>query len=227
MTAPYDFLDVDTADLADFGVTVLTLNRPDKKNALSHHLRTELAHALESSANDPRCRAVILTGRGTVFSAGFDLSEFRTVDEKTLWASSDRMNAAVATHPVPVIVALNGPAYAGGADLAVLADIRLGDRYTTFSHPERTAFPVVYGPLAECVGSTRARELVLTGRVVEATEALSIGLLTEVVHDRPVLERARELARDIARAPRDVLEQMRRKFDAARRYDPRVHTLTL
>lgn len=89
MTETFDFLDVDTDDLADFGVTVLTLNHPGKKNALSHHLRTELAHALESSADDPHCRAVILTGRGTVFSAGFDLSEFRTVDGKARWASSD------------------------------------------------------------------------------------------------------------------------------------------
>lgn len=220
-------LDIDTGDLAAHGVAVLTLDRPEKKNALSHRLRGELADALDALAADPRCRAVVLTGRGPVFSAGFDLTEFGVVDEARLWESSDRMNAAVADHPVPVIAALNGPAYAGGADLAVLADLRLGDARTTFSHPERTRFPVVYRPLADCVGPARARELVLTGRVVEAEEALRLGLLTELVTDRPVLDRARALARDIATAPRAVLERMRRKFVAARGYDARTPTLDL
>lgn len=218
-------VEVDTTAVDEHGVAVVTLNRPQKKNALSHAMRLELAHAFEALAGD--ARVVILTGRGDVFCAGFDLTEFDRIDEDSLWASSDRMNVAVAAHPVPVIAALDGPAVAGGADLAVLADIRLGTDRTTFSHPERRRFPVVYGPLAECVGSTRARELVLTGRTVDAEEALALGLLTEVVRDRPVLDRARELAYDIARTPWHVLHRMRRKFQETQRYSPACHTLSL
>ncbi|MCD2114224.1 enoyl-CoA hydratase/isomerase family protein [Rhodococcus rhodochrous] len=217
-------IDVDTTELDDHGVAVVTLNRPGKKNALSHAMRLDLAHAFEALTD---ARVVILTGRGDVFSAGFDLTEFDRIDETGLWESSDRMNAAIATHPVPVIAALDGPAVAGGADLAVLTDIRLGTARTSFSHPEHRRFPVVYGPLAECVGSTRARELVLTGRTVEADEALAIGLLTEIVRDRPVLDRARELAYDIARTPWHLLHRMRDKFQQTQRYDPVCHTLSL
>lgn len=217
-------IDVDTTELDEYGVAVVTLNRPDKKNALSHAMRLDLAHTFEALTD---ARVVILTGRGDVFSAGFDLTEFDRIDEAGLWESSDRMNAAIATHPVPVIAALDGPAMAGGTDLAVLTDIRLGTACTSFSHPEHRRFPVVYGPLAECVGPTRARELVLTGRTVEADEALTIGLLTEIVRDRPVLDRARELAYDIARTPWHLLHRMRDKFQQTQRYDPACHTLSL
>lgn len=217
-------IDVDTTELDDHGVAVVTLNRPDKKNALSHAMRLDLAHAFEALTD---ARVVILTGRGDIFSAGFDLTEFDRIDETGLWESADRMNAAIAMHPVPVIAALDGSAVAGGADLAVLTDIRLGAARTSFSHPEHRRFPVVYGPLAECVGSTRARELVLTGRTVEADEALAIGLLTELVRDRPVLDRARELAYDIARTPWHLLHRMRGKFQQTQRYDPVCHTLSL
>nr|AIU93627.1 hypothetical protein LRS1606.193 [Rhodococcus sp. NS1] len=217
-------IDVDTTELDDHGVAVVTLNRPGKKNALSHTMRLDLAHAFEALTD---ARVVILTGRGDIFSAGFDLTEFDRIDEPGLWESSDRMNAAIAMHPVPVIAALDGPAVAGGADLAMLTDIRLGTARTSFSHPEHRRFPVVYGPLAECVGPTRARELVLTGRTVKADEALAIGLLTEIVRDRPVLDRARELAYDIARTPWHLLHRMRDKFQMTQRYDPACHTLSL
>jgi len=222
---PSSLVEVDTTALDTHGVAVVTLNRPEKKNALSHAMRLELAHAFEAVADE--ARVVILTGRGDVFCAGFDLTEFGVLDEDGLWESSDRMNAAVAAHPVPVIAALDGPAVAGGADLAVLADLRLGTVRASFSHPERRRFPVVYGPLAECVGSTRARELVLTGRTVDAEEALALGLLTEIVRDRPVLDRAFELACDIAGTPRHLLHRMRRKFQEVQRFDPARPTLAL
>ncbi|MBS9372315.1 enoyl-CoA hydratase/isomerase family protein [Rhodococcus sp. B50] len=218
-------IEVDTTAVEDHGVAVVTLNRPHKKNALSHAMRLDLAHAFEALAHD--ARVVVLTGHGDVFCAGFDLAEFDRVDGEGLWESSNRMNAVIAAHPVPVIAALDGPVVAGGADLAVLTDIRLGTPRTSFSHPEHRRFPVVYGPLAECIGSTRARELVLTGRTVDADEALAVGLLTEIVRDRRVLDRACELAYDIARTPWHLLHRMRRKFQQFDRYDPACHTLSL
>jgi enoyl-CoA hydratase/carnithine racemase len=217
-------IEVDTTAVDDHGVAVVTLNRPHKKNALSHAMRLDLAHAFEALTD---ARVLILTGHGDVFCAGFDLTEFDRLDDESLWESSNRMNAAIAAHPVPVIAAVDGPAVAGGADLAVLADIRLGTPCTSFSHPEHRRFPVIYGPLAECIGSTRARELVLTGRTVDADEALALGLLTEIVRDRLVLDRARELAYDIARTPWHLLHRMRRKFQQFQRYDPGRHTLSL
>lgn len=137
-------IDVDTTELDEYGVAVVTLNRPDKKNALSHAMRLDLAHTFEALTD---ARVVILTGRGDVFSAGFDLTEFDRIDEAGLWESSDRMNAAIATHPVPVIAALDGPAMAGGTDLAVLTDIRLGTACTSFSTPNTADSPSSTAPL--------------------------------------------------------------------------------
>ncbi len=97
---------------------VLTLNRPDKRNALSVQLRDEISDALDGLAGDDAVKCVVFTGAGTVFSSGFDLSEFtRAADDdafgRELWASSDRYHDAVLRFPLPTIAAINGPALAG------------------------------------------------------------------------------------------------------------------
>src|SRR5579859_6510043 len=109
----------------DDGVAVLTLNRPEKKNALSIALREEAVGVLGGLAGDKRVKALIVTGSGGCFSAGFDLREFTVTDPdhtERLWRSSDRFHHAVHRFPVPVIAAVDGIAYAGGFDLAVLCD---------------------------------------------------------------------------------------------------------
>ena len=103
-------------------------------------------------------------GSGSVFCAGFDLTEFtRAADDdafgRELWASSDRYHDTVLRFPLPTIAAVNGPALAGGFDLAILCDLRIASTTARFAHPERTFGDVVYGPLHDLVGGAVAREL--------------------------------------------------------------------
>jgi enoyl-CoA hydratase/carnithine racemase len=124
------------------GVARLTLERADKRNALSIALRDAVSDALDALAADEDTRAVIITGAGTVFSAGFDLREFETAAgdaafAERLWASSDRYHRAVLHFPLVTIAAVNGPALAGGFDLAVCCDLRVASTTARFAHPAR------------------------------------------------------------------------------------------
>ncbi|MFO7590320.1 MAG: enoyl-CoA hydratase/isomerase family protein, partial [Acidimicrobiia bacterium] len=105
----------------DDGVATLTLRRPEKKNALSIALRDEMSDALDGLAADERVRTVVVTGVGDAFSAGFDLDEFARPDlADALWASSDRWHRTILEFPLPTVAAVNGLAYGGGFDLAVM-----------------------------------------------------------------------------------------------------------
>ena len=198
-------------------VVTLTLDRPEKKNALSIALRDEVTAALGALAADPQVKAVVITGAGDVFSAGFDLGEFKQAAadagfRRRLWESSDRFHAACLGFPLPLLAAVNGPAIAGGFDLAVMCDVRVAARTATFSHPEIAFGDVVYSPLHDLVGGAVARELCLTGRVVSAEEALRLRLVSSVV---PPGELAAETARVtamITRAPREVLLRTKAKI---------------
>lgn len=199
------------------GIAVLTLNRPAKKNALSVALREEAVAALGRLAGDEAVRTLVVTGSGGCFSAGFDLREF-TVDDpghqERLWLSADQFHHAVHRFPVPVIAAVDGIAYGGGFDLAVLCDLRIASDRAVFAHPEAAHGPVVYGPLHDLVGGAIARELVLTGRQVGAAEARRLNLVTEVTGAAELAGRALALARQASRAPRDVLVRTKAKFTA-------------
>jgi len=200
------------------GVVTLTLNRPTKKNALSIALRDEVSEALDGLAALETVKAVVLTGAGDVFSAGFDLSEFRLDgpgDQERLWRSSDRFHHACLEFPLPLVAAVNGPALAGGFDLAVICDMRIASETARFSHPEHAWGDVVYGPLHDLVGGAVARDLCLTGREVSADEALSLRLVSRVVPRGDLADAAADTATTIARAPREVL--MRTKAKALRR----------
>lgn len=195
------------------GVAELTLARPEKKNALSIALRDEMSDALDRLAVDEECRVVVVTGAGTVFSAGFDLTEFEKPElADELWASSDRWHHTILDFPLPTVAAVNGPAYGGGFDLAVMCDLRVAAAEAVFAHPEHLFSEVVYGPLHDLVGGAVARDLALTGRRIGAEEALALGLVTRVVPGSGVLAEARALAGEIALAPRDVLCRMKAKI---------------
>ena len=109
------------------------------------------------------------------------------------------------------MAALNGPAVAGGMDLAVLCDLRIATTTTTFSHPEYAFGDVVYGPLRDIVGGGLARELCMTGRVLDASQALAAGLVSAVVEPDDLLPRALELAERVAVAPRANLMRTKAK----------------
>jgi len=200
----------------DPAIAVLTLDRPERRNALSIALRDEISEALAALAVDDELKVVVITGAGPVFCSGFDLREFeRAVDDPAfadeLWASSDRYHHAVASFPLVTIAACNGPAVAGGFDLAVLCDLRIAATTTTFSHPEYTFGDVVYRPLADLVGGAMARDLCLTGRTLDADEALARGLVRAVVAPDEVLTTALDLAGAVALGPRQHLRRTKAK----------------
>jgi len=193
---------------------VLTLDRPERRNALSIALRDEVSVLLDTLAVDEAVKVVVITGAGEVFSAGFDLAEFASDDPGVragLWPSSDRFHDAVMRFPLPTIAAVNGPALGGGFDLAVLCDVRIAARSAAFAHPEHAFGDVVYAPLHDLVGGAVARDLCFTGRRIDADEALRLGLVREIVPDGELLPVALELARDIAAAPREVLVRTKAK----------------
>jgi enoyl-CoA hydratase/carnithine racemase len=197
-------------------VVVLTLDHPERRNALSVALRDEIADRLDELAGEDELKVLVLTGAGSVFCSGFDLKEFDRAFEdaafsEVLWASSDRYHHTVASFPLVTLAALNGPAVAGGTDLAVLCDLRIATTTTTFSHPEYAFGDVVYGPLRDIVGGGLARELCMTGRVLDASQALAAGLVSAVVEPDDLLPRALELAERIAVAPRANLMRTKAK----------------
>jgi len=206
----------DVAGEGDRAIAVLTLQRADRRNALSIALRDEMSDALDELAADEALRAVVVTGAGSVFSAGFDLDEFGRLGEPEfaagLWASSDRWHRTVLEFPLPVVAAVNGAAYGGGFDLAVMCDLRIASTSARFAHPEHAFSQVVYAPLHDLVGGAVARDLALTGRVVDAEEAKTLGLVTRVVPEDELLDDAVAVAREIARAPRAVLLRMKEKI---------------
>jgi len=199
---------------------VLTLNRPEKRNALSVALRDLISDALDSLAADAQMKCVVLTGAGAVFCSGFDLKEFtRAADDEAfgreLWASSDRYHDRVLRFPLPTIAAVNGPALAGGFDLAILCDIRIASTTARFAHPERTFGDVVYGPLHDLVGGAVARELAMGGRELDAREALAVHVVGEVVEPEALPAATDAAVARVCAAPRDVL--LRTKAKALRR----------
>jgi enoyl-CoA hydratase/carnithine racemase len=204
------------SDIKD-NIAKITLNRPRKKNALSIALRDEVSQALEELAKNSEVKVVILTGSGGIFSAGFDLKEFEqaVTDEdftKKLWDSSDRFHHTCLFFPLPLIAAVNGPAIAGGFDLATMCDIRLASQDAYFSHPEITFSQVLYSPLHEMVGGAIARELCLTGRKVDADEASSLRIVSKVVTADQLETEVNTMAATIARASRETLLQMKAKI---------------
>jgi enoyl-CoA hydratase len=211
------------------GVRTLTLNRAEKKNALSIQLRDEMSDALDALRQDDGAKVVVVTGAGDTFSAGFDLKEFDDLDDdahaRRLWASSDRWHRTLIEFPLPIVAAINGPALAGGFDLAVMCDVRVAATTARFAHPEQAFSDVVYGPLHDLVGGAVARDLCLTGRSVDADEALDLRLVTKVVAPQDLEHQSLATASEIGRAPREIL--VRTKAKAIRRAGVSGATLDL
>jgi enoyl-CoA hydratase/carnithine racemase len=214
----------------DAGVATVTLNRPEKRNALSIAVRDLVSDALDQLAADDDVQCAVLTGAGGVFCAGFDLTEFRVEDpefEKQLWASSDRFHRTVLFFPLPLVAAVNGPALAGGFDLAVMCDLRIASSTARFAHPEQAWSQIVYGPLEALVGGAAARDLCFTGRTIDATEALRLGLVSTIVDPGRLAGETANVTGMITRAPRSVLMSTKGKALARAGIDPRAATLDL
>ncbi|POX39131.1 enoyl-CoA hydratase/isomerase family protein [Streptomyces sp. Ru73] len=191
----------------DGDVAVLTLRREAKLNALSTHLESLLLEALRSpEVRDSR--AVVVTGGPRVFSAGADVVELRAMTAAAIAAyyrSSGAVYEALARLPQPTVAAVAGHCIGGGFELALAADFRIADGTAGFALPEVGIgiLPSSGGVtrLVRAVGPARTRDLVLRGRRITATEAHAWGLVTEVVPPGAHLDRARELAAELAGQP--------------------------
>jgi enoyl-CoA hydratase len=212
----YDVLVVDRRN----DHAILTLNRPEKRNALSVELRDAISDALDALVDDEAIKCVVFTGAGPIFCSGFDLKEFTRAAEdeafgRALWASSDRYHDRVLRFPLPTIASINGAALAGGFDLAILCDLRIASTTARFAHRERTFGDVVYGPLHDLVGGAVARDLTIGGRELDADGALAVHLVNEVVEPDELVDTTRAIVERVCAAPREIL--MRTKAKALRR----------
>jgi len=194
----------------------LTLDRPAKRNALSIELRDAVSAALEELADDEGINGVAITGAGDTFSAGFDLSEFEAAGtdparNEAIWVSSDRFHHALLSFPLPLVAAVNGRALAGGFDLAVCCDVRLAATTAQFAHPEFEWADVVYAPLEAIVGGGVARDLLLTGRRLDAAEALRVGLVSQVVEPDALPGLLDTVMQRVAAAPREAIRRTKAK----------------
>lgn len=199
------------------GVLTLTLNRPEKRNALTPALIEELTTAL-SEAAESACGVVILTGAGTAFCAGLDLdhlAELATHTAEENMRDSENMARLLRTlydFPKPVIAAVNGPAVAGGMGLATIPDFTLAVPEAKFGYTEvRIGFvpAIVASFLLRQVGEKRARDLLLTGRLIKAQEALEMGLVTRIVPAEELMPTARALAQSLLESSPQALRSVK------------------
>jgi enoyl-CoA hydratase/carnithine racemase len=196
-------------------VAVVTLQRPEKRNALSIALRVELADAFERLSLDDSVGCVMLTGTGTAFCAGMDVTQFGgDLDHRReLVETSTGAFRAVGRCPKPVVAAVNGPALAGGFALALICDIRIAADSATFGYPELPiGIPPSYAAARAVLAPAAARDLCLTGRVIGAAEALRLGVVSEVCADEELRERALALATRIAGMPRAAQVETKRRI---------------
>jgi 2-(1,2-epoxy-1,2-dihydrophenyl)acetyl-CoA isomerase len=218
---------------ASESVTTITLNRPDKLNALAGTMREELLDALRAAESGTSCRVVVITGAGRAFCAGGDvdfmarLQRDGNVDafRKLLDAGRDIVTQ-IASMPKPVIASINGVAAGAGCNLALACDIRLasdaaklGETFVRIGlHPDWGGTWL----LPRLVGSGRAMELLATGRMVAPDEALRIGMVDRVVPAAELAAETESLARAIAAGPPVAIAGIKRAMQASERNDLRA-----
>jgi 2-(1,2-epoxy-1,2-dihydrophenyl)acetyl-CoA isomerase len=197
------------------GILLITLNRPDVLNAISVKLQRQLGEQLDAAANDPNVRCIVLTGAGDrAFSAGFDIRDFGAMDEDAyalMQLEQEEWIWRLATHPRPIVAAVNGIAHGMGAILATCADLRVGAESATFR-----VTAAKYGGagltwnLPLLIGWSHTFDLLLTARSVNADEGARIGLLNRVVKDHDVLAESLVLAKSIAELPPEGIQGIKR-----------------
>ncbi|MGH7463784.1 MAG: enoyl-CoA hydratase/isomerase family protein [Longimicrobiales bacterium] len=197
----FDTLLLDTSD----NIATITINRPDKRNALNAVVRRELIEALDHLLDNEVARVIIITGAGgKAFVAGADISEFaeRTPLEQREAMQGRRVFDELAAYPKPTIAMINGFALGGGCELALACDIRVAARSARFGQPEIRLGLIPGGGgtqrLPRLVGAGRALRMILTGELVDAEEAYRMGLVDILVEDAELQARTHELARSMA-----------------------------
>ena len=194
------------------GVTTLTLNRPETLNALTVEGMAALADRLEAAGADPHTRAVVVTGAGSAFSAGGDVSFLQDLPgmpaariREVVYGTFQRVTRAIRAMDKPVVAAVNGAAVGAGCEIAVACDFRIASERARFGEVwiNLGCVPALGGMflLPRIVGLARATELILTGEIIDAREALRIGLVNKVVMPPDLDRAAHELAARLARGP--------------------------
>jgi methylglutaconyl-CoA hydratase len=184
---------------------ILTLNRPDQRNALTRGLIAVLADAFRRAGDDPAVRCVILTGAGSAFCAGMDLIELaESLDERaeaSVWDDAYRLSKLfdqIYSLPKPTIAAVNGAAVAGGAGLVTVCDLALAAPEARIGYPEvrrGLVAAMVMPHLLRHVGERSARYLLLTGELIDTAEACRVGLVNEIAPAGQLLDKAYDWAR--------------------------------
>jgi enoyl-CoA hydratase len=196
----YETLHVETQD----GVVVVTINRPQVRNALSAEVVRDLRAVLDAYAEDETVHALIFTGAGDkAFAAGADIRQLRDRTFKDgLAGGMQKLYDEIEDYVKPTIAAVNGYALGGGCELALACDIRIASTNAKFGLPELNLgiIPGAGGTqrLARLVGVGRALEMILTGRMIEAAEAERIGLVSRVVEPEQLVAAAKEVAAAVA-----------------------------
>ncbi|MDD2619558.1 MAG: enoyl-CoA hydratase/isomerase family protein [Syntrophomonadaceae bacterium] len=190
-------------------IGIVTINRPEVKNALSMELLDEITDIFNKMEQDEEINAVVITGSDEAFAAGFDMNSvmalgknknqgLKTIEESFL---------GILKFPMPVIAAVSGPALAAGFDLMVMADIRVMSETAKLGQPEiRWALTPLSDPLWKIIGMGRAKELTMTGRIYGAEEAKDMGLANFVYPVESYLKEAKKLAHKIAAFERNALK---------------------
>src|SRR5438552_13724761 len=204
-------------------LATVTLNRPEKRNAISTQMMAELQTALDQIEKS-HARVAILTGSGKAFCAGMDLDMLAAIAKQSPAENQEdsrriaKMFRRIWSFPRPLIAAVNGPAYAGGCGIATLCDFTLAVPEAKFGYTEVRigVLPAIVSVfLTRQIGEKRTRDLLLTGRLLEASEAREIGLVTEIVPPEQLVERAREYADTLIEASPSSLTRAKHLLTSA------------
>jgi enoyl-CoA hydratase len=205
----------------DGPVGIITLNRPDALNALNDRLVSELTDALNAFEKDANIGCVVLTGAGRAFAAGADIKEMRPQSYMDAYGNDfiTRNWERASTFRKPIIAAVNGFALGGGCELAMMCDFILASEAAKFGQPEINlgVMPGAGGTqrLTRFVGKSKAMEMCLTGRMMDAAEAERSGLVSRVVPADKLIEEAKAVAKKIAGMSRPIAMMTKESVNAA------------
>ncbi len=204
----------------DGGIATLSFNRPDKLNALNREMAGELRQALEKVAADPSVRVLVFSGQGRAFMAGADITTFLGMDPLAARSFAQRAHDLLALLEgldIPVIAAVQGYALGGGFEIALACDFIYAAEGTKFGLPEVTLgfIPGVGGTqrLARVAGRTVAKEMIMTGRFLDADQARTLGLVARVFPEESLLEETGKIARELAKKGRLALRSAKQAVD--------------
>jgi enoyl-CoA hydratase/carnithine racemase len=214
-------------------IASIQLDRPETRNAFTYAMTESLSKAFYDAQSDPRIKVIVLSGQGEAFCSGGnvkDMADGKLTSwemKRFLWDHVQRLTLLMQDIDKPILAAIDGPAHGGGFDLALTCDLRIASERATFC---ATYVKIGLAPgngsayfLTRCVGTTRALDILLTGRVVDMKEALDLGLVQAVVPPDHLLEDAFTYAEKMTRWPLESLRAVKRAVSHGLHSDLRSH----